>query len=55
MSTFVPKKHHLREALLFLFHLKKKATDAYQMLTEAYGDAAPSIRTCQEWFQRFKS
>lgn len=55
MSTFVPEKRHLREALLFLFHLNKKATDAHQMLAQAYGDAAPSIRTCQEWFQRFKS
>lgn len=55
MSTFVPEKRHLREALLFLFHFKKKAIDAHQMLAEAYGDSAPSIRTCQEWFQRFKS
>lgn len=55
MSNFVPEKRHLREALLFLFHLKKKATEAHQMLTEAYGDNAPSIRTCQERFQRYKS
>lgn len=55
MSNFVPDKRHLREALLFLFHLKKNATTAHQMLVEAYGDDAASIRTCQEWFQRLKS
>lgn len=55
MSTFVPEKRHLREALLFIFHLKKKATEAHQMLVDAYGNDAPSLRTCQEWFQRFKS
>lgn len=55
MSVFVPEKGHLREALLFIFHLKKKATDAHQMLTKAYGNSAPSIRTRKKWFQLFKS
>ena len=55
MSTFVPQKRHLREALLFLFYLKKKVSEAHQMLVEAYGNDAPSERTCREWFQRFKS
>eukprot|EP01133_Synstelium_polycarpum_P028705 gene28705-34931_t len=55
MSTFVPEKRHLREALLFIFHLKKNAITAHGMLVEAYGKDAASIRTCQEWFQRFKS
>ena len=55
MSTFVPGKRHLREALLFIFHLTKKAAEAHQMLIHAYGNDAPSLRTCQEWSQRFKS
>lgn len=55
MPNFVPDKRHLREALLFVFHLKKNATAAHQMIVEAYGNDAVSIRTCQEWFQRFKS
>lgn len=55
MSTFVPEKRHLREALLFIFHLKKKATEAHQLLVNAYQNDAPSLRTCQDWYQRFKS
>lgn len=54
MSTFVPERRHLREALLFMFNLKKNATTAHQMLVEAYGDHALCKRTCREWFQRFK-
>jgi len=53
MSTFVPKKHNLREVLLFCFHLKKSAADRYRLLCEAYGEHAPSIKTCEYW--RFKS
>jgi len=55
MSTFVPAKHHLREALLFCFHLRKNAADGHRMLCEAYGEHAPSIKTCEYWFRRFKS
>jgi HTH domain in Mos1 transposase len=42
MSTFVPKKRNLREGLLLCFHLKKKAVEAQQTLTEAYRDYVPS-------------
>jgi [histone H3]-lysine36 N-dimethyltransferase SETMAR len=55
MSTFVPKKRHLREGLLLCFHLKKKAVEAQQTLTEAYENYAPSISTCEYWYRRFKS
>jgi len=55
MSTFVPTKRNLREGLLLCFHLKKKAVEAQRTLTEAYGDYAPSISTCEYWFRRFKS
>lgn len=55
MSNFVPEKCHMREALLFLFNLKKNATEAHQMLVDAYIQRALSLRTCQEWFKRFKA
>ena len=54
MSTFEPTKRHLREALLFCFHLKKTAADGHRMLLEAYGEHAPSIKTCEYWFRKFK-
>lgn len=54
MSGFIPKKRNLREALLFCFHLKKSATESLRWLSEAYGDYAPSISTCEYWFRRFK-
>ncbi|UYV75708.1 SETMAR [Cordylochernes scorpioides] len=38
----------LREALLFIFNLKKSATEAHQMLYNVYENNAPSLRTCQE-------
>lgn len=55
MSTFVPTKRHLREALLLCFNLKKSPTDGYQMLLEVYGKHAPSRSTCEFWFRRFKN
>ncbi|GFU59376.1 uncharacterized protein TNCV_2299411 [Trichonephila clavipes] len=35
--------------------MKKSATEAHQMLSNTYGEAAISERTCLEWFQRFKN
>ena len=55
MSTFVPTKHNLREALLFCFHLKKNTFESHQMPEDAYKEHAPSIETCEYWFRRFKS
>ncbi|UYV79010.1 SETMAR [Cordylochernes scorpioides] len=55
MSTFLPTKHNLREALLFCFNLKKSATDGHRLLCEAYGKHALSIKSCEYWFWRFKS
>ena len=54
MSSFVPEKEHLREALLFCFNLKKSAAESHRMLVEAYGDSALSETTCRDWFRRFK-
>ena len=55
MSTFEPSKQHLREALLFCFHLKKNVTESHQMISEAYPKIVFERKTCQRWFARFKS
>lgn len=55
MTIFVPEKRHLRKALLFMFNLKKHATEAQHLLVTAYGKQALSIRTYQKWLQLFKS
>lgn len=53
MSSFEPNKRHLREVLIYFFHLKKSAAEAHRLLLEAYGDASLSERSCQEWFVKF--
>lgn len=54
MSSFLPKKEHMREALLFCFNLKKSAADSHRMLLEAYSNSTLSESTCRDWFHRFK-
>ena len=54
MSDFVPNSHHLREVLIFFFHSKKTAAEAYWELRKVYGDAALSETTCRDWFRRSK-
>ena len=49
MDTFVPKKQHLREALLFCFNLKKKAAESHSLLVEAYGEHALTEPSCRQW------
>ena len=53
MSSFLLKKKHMRETLLFCFNLKKSAVESHRMLVEAYGDNALSETTCRDWFRRF--
>ena len=58
MSVFEPNSRHLREVLIFCFHLKKTAAKAHRMLSSStYGEGAAALSeiTCREWFQRFKS
>lgn len=55
MEEFVPTNENLRNGLLLLFKLKKKAAESHRLLVEAYGDYALSKSTCEEWFRRFKS
>ena len=35
--------------------MKKSAAEGHRLLCEAYGEHALSIKTCEYWFQRFKS
>ena len=53
MPSFLLKKKHMREALLFCFNLKKSAAESYRMLVETYGNNAFSETTCRDWFCRF--
>jgi len=55
MSVYEQNSRHLREVLIFCFNMKKSAADAHRMLSNTYGEAAISERTCHEWFQRFKN
>ncbi|GFY23747.1 mariner Mos1 transposase [Trichonephila clavipes] len=55
MSAYEPNFRPLREVLIFCFNMKKSAAEAHRMLSNTYGEAAISERTCREWFQRFKN
>ena len=55
ISNFVPENKHSRHPLLFLFHQKKKAAESHRLLVETYGEHAPSIKSCETWFRKFKS
>jgi len=35
--------------------MKKSAAEDHRMLSNIYGEATISERTCREWFQRFKN
>lgn len=38
MTSFVPEKRHLREALLLITYLEKVAANTHQILLQAYSD-----------------
>jgi len=52
MSVYEPNSRHLQEIIIFCFNMKKSAAEAHRMLSNTYGEAAISERTCHEWFQR---
>ena len=54
MSNIKPNKEHLRHVMIFLFNQKKKASECHRILVETYGDLAPTVKTCERWFQSFK-
>ncbi|GFU73310.1 solute carrier family 23 member 1 [Trichonephila clavipes] len=55
MSAYEPNSRHLWEVLIVCFNMKKSVAEAHRMLSNTYGEAAISARTCREWFQRFKN
>lgn len=48
-------KLFFRGVLLFLFDSKKTATEAHRLLSDTYGNQAPSRASCFNWFHRFQS
>ena len=54
MSVYELNSRQLWEVLIFCFNMKKSAAEAHRMLSNTYGEAAISERTCRE-FQRFKN
>ena len=55
MSDFVPHNRQWREVLIFFFHSKETATEAYRAILKFCGDAAVSDTTCYDWFYLFKN
>lgn len=54
-TTNLPStKRHFRDAMLLLFHVNRKASVAHRMLSAAYGEVTPSLKTIQIRFKRFK-
>ena len=54
MSDFVTNNRHLRDVLIFFFHLIKGAAEAHRKLQKVYEDAILNETTCRDWFCRFK-
>ncbi|GFU85837.1 mariner Mos1 transposase [Trichonephila clavipes] len=50
MSAYEANSRHLREVLIFCFNMKKSAAEAHRMLSNTYGEAANSERTCRGGF-----
>lgn len=48
-------KIHIRHCMLFQFNLKNNATQATKTICSVYGEDALDVRTCQNWFTRFRS
>lgn len=55
MTNFVPSNYDLRTSLIFCYHLKKTASEAHQMLVEAYDGHTLSRAQCFRWFEKFRS
>lgn len=50
-----PDTEHIRHYFLFCFHQKKSAADSHRIICETYGENIIDVRTCANWFKRFKS
>jgi len=48
-------KEHICHCFLFCFDQKKNATDPHRIICETYDENIIAIRTCANWFKRFKN
>ena len=48
------EKMHFRHCMLYEFNLGRNATQATKVICSVYGDNAVTVRTCQNWFERFR-
>lgn len=49
------KKVHFRHIMLFYYCKGKNATQTHKKICSVYGNNAITIKTCQNWFQRFRA
>jgi len=50
-----PDKKHIRRCFLFCFHQKKNTIDTHRIICKMYDENIIAIRTCANWFKRFKN
>lgn len=53
-SKMERSKEHFRHLLLYCFDSKKTAAEAHRFISETYSESAPSIKTCEYWYRRFR-
>uniref|UniRef100_A0A182NWS2 HTH_48 domain-containing protein n=1 Tax=Anopheles dirus TaxID=7168 RepID=A0A182NWS2_9DIPT len=53
MNTYAPTERHLRDVLIFLYNMKKTATEAHQELVEVYGEESLSLAACRKFYAQF--
>ena len=54
-DTFLPDKTHFKHCALYEFNLVNNATQATNNICKVYGEDILKIRTCQDWFMKFRS